>query len=151
MILGVVGLSILFSGCSKTATAGFGKNLIYAQNLQYTKVGKIIQNNEVEFLANITYLNSADSSKWNNGKQNFLVGTYITNQQNITYKATLNEQLPVSTQDVKKDSKMYKNIALLNRWADYKIISFNDINGTNINLTYSSSQENTTSLSFIKE
>ena len=46
MILSVVGfasLSILFSGCSRTATTGFEKDPIYAQNLQYTKVGKIIK------------------------------------------------------------------------------------------------------------
>ena len=154
MILSVVGfasLSILFSGCSRTATTGFEKDPIYAQNLQYTKVGKIIKDKEVEFLANVTYLNSVDSSKWNNGRQNFLVGTYVTNKNNAIYSSTVNEELPILIEDIGKDDKMYKHIALINKWADYKILSFNDTNNTNVVLTYTSSQDNNVSVSFIKE
>lgn len=154
MILSVVGftsLSILFSGCSRTATTGFEKDPIYAQNLQYTKVGKIIKNNEVEFLANVTYLNSVNSSKWDNGKQNFLVGTYITNPDTTKYTATMNTQLPIQIEDVKKDSTIYKGIALVNKWADYKIISFNDIDEKQVVLRYSSSSDSSVRLSFEKE
>ena len=154
MILSVVGftsLSILFSGCSRTATTGFTKDPIYAQNLQYTKVGKIIKDKEVEFLANVTYLNSVDSSKWNNGRQNFLVGTYITNKNNAIYSSTVNGELPILIEDIGKDDKMYENIALINKWADYQILSFNDTNNTNVVLIYSSSQDNNTSVSFVKE
>ncbi|MEA3553284.1 MAG: hypothetical protein U9R39_02645 [Campylobacterota bacterium] len=154
MILSVVGfasLSILFSGCSRTATTGFQKDPIYAQNLQYTKVGKIVKNNEVEFLVNVTYLNSADSSKWNNDRQNFLVGTYITNKDDTTYEATVDNLEPLLIEDIDKDDNMYQHIALLNKWADYKILSFSDNNTTNVVLRYSSSNDNNVSLSFIKE
>ena len=150
-VVGFASLAILFSGCSRTATMDFKKDPIYAQNLQYTKVAKIIKNNEVEFLANVTYLNSVDSSKWNNGKQNFLVGTYRTNKNDDKYTVTMNNKLPVLIEDIDKDDDMYENIALVNKWAEYKVLSFNDVNGTNVVLTYTSSQDNNVSLFFIKE
>lgn len=154
MILGLIGfssLSILFTGCSRDATTDFNKDPIYAQNLQYTKVAKIITKNEVELLINVTYLNSVDNLKWDNGKQNFLVGTYVTDKQNAIYSATVDGELPILIEDIDKDDDMYDSIALINKWADYKILSFKDTKNANVVLTYNSSQDNNVSLSFPKE
>ncbi len=123
----IVATSILFTGCSRDATTGFDKDSIYAQNLQYTKIAKIITNNEVEVLLNITYLNSTNSEKWNNGYQNFLISKYFTDDNKIVKDSfTLSDQAVSSSVIVNKTDRIYKNIALRNNWADYKIVSFKD-------------------------
>ena len=63
----------------------------------------------------------------------------------------MNNKLPVLIEDIDKDDDMYENIALVNKWAEYKVLSFNDVNGTSVVLTYTSSQDNNVSLFFIKE
>ncbi|MEA3498301.1 MAG: hypothetical protein U9R16_04495 [Campylobacterota bacterium] len=154
MILSVVGftsLIVLFSGCSRDATTGFKKEPIYAQNMQYTQVGKIIKNNEVVSLINVTYLNSVDSTKWDNDKQNFLVGIYMPDENGVDTSLTMNTQSPVSTKEIKKDDAIYQNIALRNNWADYNIITFNDTEEKTVTLNYSYSNDNNTTISFTKE
>jgi hypothetical protein len=150
-VISLTSLVLLFSACSKNKTLEFGKDPIYLHNLQYTKIGKIIKKNEVESLINVTYLNSTDSSKWNNNKQNFLVGIYMTNENNTNYKLSMNNQSPISIEEVIKDNIMYKNIALRNYWADYNIVSFKNTKNKKIVFTYIYSNDNNVSLSFDKE
>ena len=151
-IISVVGLFILLSGCtSKSATSVFDKDPRYAQNLQYTQVGKIIVKDEVEALINVTYLNSVDSSKWDNEKQNFLVGTYITNKTSEDYNLTMNKQPIISTVTIKKSDEIYKNIAMRNNWADYSIVTFDDNESLNLNILYSHPKDGNASLTFEKE
>lgn len=140
-----------FTGCNQSATSVFKKDPIYAQNLQYTKIGKLIVGDNVKALINITYLNSVDSSKWNNGKQNFLVGEYYTDGKDDGYTLKMNEQTLIDINEVFKSDEIYKNIAFRNNWATYSVVSYDDTDSTTLTLIYSDFQNNKTSLSFIKE
>ena len=140
------------AGCSQSATSVFKKDPIYAQNIQYTKIGKIIVKDEVTALVNVTYLNSVDSSKWDNGKQNFIVGLYISDEKSDeTYELTINNKKYEDIKDISKEDAIYENIAFRNNWAAYSIMTFDDIEDKTINLLYSDTKENNTTISFIKE
>jgi len=145
----IILLISLITGCSQSATSVFDRDPIYAQNLQYTKVGKIIVEDDVKALVNITYLNSVESEKYNNGKQNFIVGTYITDKTDEKYTLTMNGKSYIKIEDIKKSDKIYENIALRNHWATYSIMTFHDT--SNITLLYSDTKGNNTTLSFVKE
>lgn len=150
----IITISILFIGCVRDATTGFDKDSIYAQNLQYTKIAKIITDNEVEVLLNITYLNSTDSKEWNNGYQNFLVSKYFTDDTKIVKDSfTLSNQLATFSKVVNKTDKIYKNIALRNNWADYKIISFKSTDDLlkTISIQYNYNNESLVATTFTKE
>ncbi|MEA2017104.1 MAG: hypothetical protein U9N59_01540 [Campylobacterota bacterium] len=140
------------TGCSQSATSVFKKDPIYAQNIQYTKIGKIILNDEVSSLVNVTYLNSVDSSKWDNGKQNFLVGSYISDEKSDeVYNLTLNDKGYEKIVDISKEDDIYKNIAFRNNWGQYSIMTFADTENKTITLLYSDTKGNSTNVSFSKE
>jgi len=144
-------ITLSFTACNQSATSVLNKEPIFGQNLQYTKVGKITINNEVQALVNITYLNSVDSKAWDNGKQNFLVGTYIAEDSNTTYSLTMNGNKEISTNTVPQNDKIFENIALKNNWASYQITTFDDIEEKKLHLVFKDSLEHNTTITFIKE
>jgi len=150
-ILTLSTLTLTISGCNQSATSVLEKDPIFGQNMQYTKVGKIIKNNDVKALINITYLNSVDSKTWDNGKQNFLVGTYIAEDTNTNYTLTLNEFSPISIDKVPKDNKTFQNIALHNKWAKYTITTFDDVEDKKLTLVYRNNIDNNATIVFTKE
>ncbi len=139
-------------GCSQSATSVFKKDPIYAQNIQYTQIGKIVVKDEVAALVNVTYLNSVDSEKWDNGKQNFIVGLYISDEKSDeTYELTINNKKYEEIKDISKEDAIYKNIAFRNNWGQYSIMTFDDTEDKTIKLLYSDTKGNNTTISFIKE
>ena len=148
MILSFIGL---FAGCSQSATSVFKKDAIYAQNLQYTKVGKVIYNDEVEALINITYLNSVNSLKWDNKKQNFIVGIYIQDGIEEGYTLKMNGNSFIEKEEIDKLNDLYENIAYKNSWAKYYIITFENTKDKKIILNYSHNKKGSTDISFDKE
>jgi hypothetical protein len=141
----------LFTACSQSASSVLNKDPIYAQNLQYTKVGKIINSGEVQAIVNVTYLNSVDAKKYNtNGTQNFIIGTYVVDDKYNSYSLKMNGQTPTSKKEISKEDKLYENIAYRNHWGKYHFVTFNDTKDDNITINYSN-KNNTTTLTFIKE
>jgi len=147
----IVSLASGILGCSQSATSVFEKDPIYAQNIQYTKVIKSIAKDDVQAIFNITYLNSVESSKWDNEKQNFLIGAYTFNNNPNDFHLSMNDTIPTDTTLVKKTDSLYKDIAFKNNWATYKIVSFTDLKDTNLTLQYTHPKYKTISVNFIKE
>lgn len=144
-------LSIILLGCSQSATSVFNRDSLYAQNIQYSKVIKVIKKNTVTAIFNITYLNSVDSSKWDNDKQNFLIGTYTIDDNASQYILNMNGLKQLSSKEITKDDQIYKNIAFRNHWAKYKIVTFDDTIEKILTLTYTYSDNKNITTSFIKE
>ena len=151
IILSLTTLALSFIGCNQSATSVLNKEPIFGQNLQYTKVGKIVVDKDVQALINITYLNSVDSKVWDNGKQNFLVGIYIAEDTKTTYKLTMNGNEEVSTSKVPQNDKIFENIALKNNWASYQITTFDDVEEKQLDLVFKDSLDHNTTITFIKE
>ena len=148
----IFGLTSILLGCSQSATSVFSKDPIYAQNIQYSKIIKSVENENINAIFNITYLNSVDKSIWNNDKQNFLIGTYFFDSNETNFQLYLNDKKQVSTKKVSKNDPLYKNIAFRNSWANYNIVSFEDIeNIKNLTITYTHPKYKTISTSFLKE
>ena len=150
-IITLTTLTLSFIGCNQSATSVLNKEPIFGQNLQYTKVGKIIVDKEVQALINITYLNSVDSKIWDNGKQNFLVGTYIAENTKTNYTLTMNGNKEVATNKIPQNDKIFQNIALKNNWASYQIVSFDNVEEKQLDLVFKDSLEHNTTISFTKE
>lgn len=143
---------VFFTACSQSATSVFKKDPIYAQNLQYTKVAKVVKDDEVKVILNVTYLNSVDTSKWDNKKQNFLISVYETNSvESNEHNLTLEKKTYISKKEIEKSSELYKNIALKNKWAKYFTYSFEDIEGEKVNLIYTHPKFGAKTISFEKE
>ena len=151
IILSLTTLALSFIGCNQSATSVLNKEPIFGQNLQYTKVGKIVVDKDVQALINITYLNSVDSKVWDNGKQNFLVGTYIAENTKTTYTLTMNGNEEVSTSKVPQNDKIFDNIALKNNWASYQITTFDNVEEKQLDLVFKDSLDHNTTITFIKE
>ncbi len=120
-------LLLFLTGCSEKANKlTNGKEPIYAQHLKYTKVLKVMEEEDVKILATATYLNSVEE-KWDNGKQNFIVSVYYPMGKAREYTFTLNDAAPVSVAKIEKEQQLYKNIAMRNDWIDYYLYSFENI------------------------
>lgn len=150
--LALLFFSLFFTSCEQSATSVFPtKDKSLSQNIQYTKIVKLVKENNVETLFNITYLNSV-YDKFDNDKQNFLIGFYDSNDKlldNFTFR--LNEKESIETKEIDKNSDFYNNIAFKNRWASYKIISFNDVEEKTVVLDIYESENKVSTISFIKE
>lgn len=148
----IFGFTIAFIGCSQSATSVFDKDPIYAQNVQYSKVIKSIEKDTVNAIFNITYLNSVDTSKWDNDKQNFLIGTYTFDNNATSFKLDMNGFTQISSREVTKTDPLYENIAFRNGWANYNIVTFNNIDDNKtLTIKYTHPKFNTISTSFPKE
>ncbi|MGB5867988.1 MAG: hypothetical protein WBG69_08980 [Arcobacteraceae bacterium] len=147
----IFGLSSMILGCSQSATSVFEKNPIYGQNIQYSKVIKVVEKENVNAIFNITYLNSVDSWKWNDDQQHFLIGTYTIDNNASQYKLTMNDMEPISKKEVTKENELFKNIAFRNHWGKYNIVSFEDSDEKNLTLVYKYGVDNNISTTFIKE
>lgn len=147
----IFGLSSMILGCSQSATSVFERDPLYAQNIQYSKVIKVVEKENVNAIFNITYLNSVDSWKWNDDQQHFLIGTYTVDNNASQYKLTMNDMEPISKKEVTKENELFKNIAFRNHWGKYSIVSFEDSDEKNLTLVYKYGVDNNISTTFIKE
>ncbi|MGB3751488.1 MAG: hypothetical protein WA945_07965 [Arcobacteraceae bacterium] len=138
-------------GCSQSATSVFDTDPIYGQHVQYSKVIKSIEKENVNAIFNITYLNSVDTSRWDNNTQNFLIGTYTFDNNASDFKLTMNSRVPLSSTEVLKTDPLYKNIAFRNSWAKYHIITFGDDNNKILTLQYTHPEFNPIKTTFEKE
>jgi len=148
----ILGFTTLLIGCSQSATSVFNVDPVYGQNIQYSKVIKSVKENNVNGIFNITYLNSVNSSKWNNGKQNFLIGTYVFDNNASSFKISMNENEQIASQAVTKDDPLYKNIAFRNDWAKYNIVTFNNVDDNKtLTIKYTHPKFDNISTTFTKE
>lgn len=147
----ILPLAIFFSACSQSALSVFDQDSGYAQHMQYTKVIKSLQEEEVHGVFNITYLNSAEPSKWDNGKENFLIGSYIFEQDPKSYTLTMNQKAPIEIVPLNQDDVLYKTIALKNHWAKYVFVSFDTIQEKTLTLRYTHTHYSPIQTQFIKE
>jgi hypothetical protein len=151
---------LLFSvGCSsKSATSIFKSDLLYEKGLEYSKVGDIVSSFETKAILNATYLNATDSSKYDDAFQNFLVGVYITEDNedakdkflnNTKYKLTLNGEDINRSEELQTTHYLWEHIPLKNPYAKYYIVSFNKKENTNsLLLEYSNPNQGKATLSF---
>ena len=148
----IFGCTSLLIGCSQSATSVFDRDPIYAQNVQYSKVIKSVDKETVNAIFNLTYLNSVDTKKWDNGKQNFLIGTYTFDNNASDFNLTMNGFKQISSKEILKTDPMYENIAFRNGWANYDIVTFNDIDDNKtLTIKYDHSKFDTISTTFLKE
>ncbi len=147
----ILGFTTLLAGCSQSATSVFDRDPIYAQNVQYSKVIKSINKDTVNAIFNITYLNSVDSSQWNNDNQNFLIGTYTFDNNASDFNLTMNNSAQISSKEVSKTDPLYENIAFRNNWANYNIVTFNDDDNKSLTIKYTHPKFQAISATFVKE
>jgi len=147
----IFALSSILLGCSQSATSVFDIDPIYGQNVQYSKVIKSIKDENVNAIFNITYLNSVDSSKWDNGTQNFVIGTYTFDNNASDFQLTMNNKSKLSSTEVLKTDPLYKNIAFRNNWATYHIVTFENDTNTRLTLKYVHPEFNAIQTTFEKE
>jgi len=135
----------LFSGCQYKSNI-LDKGTQYEKGLKYTKVKSLIYQDINKAIINVTYLNSINNVKWDNKKQNFLVGIYIEqdhkdpNKQfinNPNYSLFMNSMNYKDIIQINKKEKQYSHIPLENPWAKYYIISFDNDNKNIVKLQYS--------------
>jgi hypothetical protein len=130
--------SLLFlSGCSNQSTFGlFQNDTLYEKGLDYSRVGHIINSFETKAIINATYLNSTDVNKYDDEFHNFLVGIYITEDneketqkylENTKYVLTLNDKGMDKREDLNSTNYFWEHIPLKNPYAKYYIVSFKKI------------------------
>ncbi len=159
----LIAVCVLFSvGCSSKSGLGiFSSDSLYEKGLEYTHVGDIVNSFETKAILNATYLNSTDSDKYNDQFQNFLVGIYITEDNeeienkflnNKKYLLTLNGSDFNKSRDLNVSDDLWDHIPLKNPHAKYYVISFKKKeNLTPLLLEYSHQSLGKVTLSFQAE
>ncbi|MCI0500141.1 MAG: hypothetical protein L0Y61_00135 [Epsilonproteobacteria bacterium] len=159
----VLAVTLLFMvGCSsKSALTILDGDVLYERGLEYSRVGDVINSFETKAILNATYLNSTDSSKYDDKFHNFLVGIYITEDNeneenkflnNKKYTLTLNGQDINKSEELQTTHELWEHIPLKNPYAKYYIVSFNKQKNVNpILLEYSNPNQGKVTLSFQAE
>lgn len=128
---------LLFTGCSQSASTVFNKDPKFTQNLQYTRVAKLVKDDTVKAIIYVTYLNSADQKKYDDKKQNFLISVYNTDERvNVHGVFSINGMLPMVKQKIDKGDDLYKALTMKNKWSEYYFYSFGDTKSKKIILDY---------------
>jgi hypothetical protein len=123
-------VSILWlSGCYQSAYDVFEDKSVHYEGLEYTQVAKILKHKEVRSVINVTYLNGAQPSYWDNEYENFMVGVFHSDGNHTTPIVLLNGRLAKSQNLVKKASALFKEIPFKNRFATYYHFSFDKKDG----------------------
>lgn len=160
IIINFIFTALVFSGCEKTLKISNKTGNNYERGLQHTKVGAISYKKQTKAILNVTYLNAFYPNKWDNEFQNFLVGIYISEDNEIEstkfihnsrYTLTIDNKKYTKYSRVKKDDKLYKNIPLFNPWARYYVISVYKNKSNNLNINYKNPNFGSISISFEKE
>lgn len=163
---------VLFAGgCSNSAFEHFDKDPEFIKNTKTTKVIKIVDDEIVKAMTNITSLNQANPTKWDNGKQNFIIGTYTIDEnkeccslelhvfhkkkiqldeKNIEYEKKI--LIPFEEKIILKDDPLYNSIPLRNNWATYKLVSYEDSEEIqDFHFTFKDKVNNSVKITFSKD
>ena len=158
--LGSLGIVVILGGCNQSALSVFGEDAVYQKGLEYTEVRDIVQSFETQAIINATYLNSTDPEKWDNKYHNFLVGIYISEDNenkeeqylnNKKYTLTLNNKEYKKASELQSSSYLYNHIPLKNPHAKYYIISFEKDDTSKLVMRYKSITSGMVDLNFEAE
>ncbi|QDF29026.1 hypothetical protein [Halarcobacter anaerophilus] len=148
--------SIFFTACNPTTSLEhFSNNPVDAYSVQYTKKRDILFNKELKAMLFATYLNKISTKYNTNEVYSFVIGVqYVNNEDDELIKSvTLNGKKPLSFINLKKESKLLKNISLKNNWAKYYLVDFTkdkDDESNKLNLDFSHSTWGKALISFPK-
>ncbi|WP_417332222.1 hypothetical protein [Halarcobacter sp.] len=151
-------LALYFTGCADKTSAlnHFENDKLSAKAIQYTKKRDLLNNNEVEALIFVTYLNNVDEKYESDNIETFILGVQIANKDNEnffkdSYKLVLNEKESVSLKGLDSNSTLVNSIPLKNPWARYYLVKFNNKEELReLNLEFIHTKYGTASLSFQK-
>lgn len=138
---------LLLGGCAHHEVFSVLKSdTLYEKGLDYTKTAHIVNSFETKAILNATYLNSVDGEKYDDLYHNFLVGVYITEDnekeeekylENEKYSLTLNGKIIDKKEKLENKHPLFEHIPLKNPYAKYYIISFlKEKNQYNLSLEY---------------
>ena len=153
---------LFLGGCAqKGGLDFFHSDLLYEKGLQYTVTGDIVNSFETKALINATYLNSTDPKKYDTKLHTFLVGIYITEDNekdnekylaNTKYTLTMNGRERNTTEELLSTHELFEHIPLKNPHAKYYIIGFEKkSNEAKLELQYQNTHLGKTILSFQAE
>lgn len=157
-ILIVLLVGVALTGCGKSGYFGFTSSTTYTNALEHTKRIETRDNFESRMLLSATYLNAIYPENYNKSEF-FLIGIYISNDfkkelsgiNNPNYKITLNDNHFSSAKELGKDDPLLKKMPLINRWSTYYVVSFAEVNGSNLSLSVKDIDINQTkTISFTK-
>jgi hypothetical protein len=99
-------------------------------------------------------------SRFDNDQQNFIIGVYISEDENDKSKRflknpnftlSMNSMSPSSVVELNSTHMMYGHIPLFNNWAKYYEVKFDDVDSTALELKLSHHSFGSTTISFEKE
>lgn len=134
---------ILLSGCGNSALLTLGKDEKFKTSVENTQKKQLRSYFETLAIFRATYLNPVFPEEYND-KQYFFIGIYIQNDMkrkkaglnNPQFTLSLNDQNATSVTELDENSVLYKRMPLVERWAHYYVIGFDDNVSDNLEITY---------------
>jgi hypothetical protein len=132
----------IFTSCATPIKSIFSDSDVYKKGVDDTLIKHIVDNNETVSIINASYLNNIYPNQYDDKYDNFLVGIYVSDYQNIDLS---NEPFSLKVNDksfdkfllIDKSDTLYKKAPIRNPYAKYYIISFlKSQNRSNITLEY---------------
>jgi len=149
-------LVLIFSGCNKKLYV-ISQDSLFDRGLEYTKISNIIYQNDTKALINATYLNPTNPSKYDNGKEVFLLGIYYSvgdsanlnnGLNNTDYILSLNKKTNYTKEVLDESDELFKAIPVQNPYAKYYIVEFDNDKTATLNLSLSHKKFGTSSSVF---
>lgn len=123
---------LTFSGC-RSNYAKLQPTIEKEPLIQLTKTGALIKEGQTIVTLHATHLNAADRLTYDDGEY-FFIGLYISGENPDAEKSGLSnpdftlrlnrEQKPLDITVVGKDSEMYRDMPVLNRWGHHYKVKF---------------------------
>ena len=112
----------------------FDKSKTYRDTIQFTKKADITnEDNNIEAMMNVTYLNPT-SKEWDSDDiHNFIIGVYSINNNIDEYKLTINNSTNYKKLKITKKMNILGSIPIENKWAKYYLIQISKYDTYKVN------------------
>jgi len=133
----------IFTGCGNSVLLMLDKDKTFKPSLDNTQKQQLKNGQTTLAIFRATYLNPIYPDAYHD-KEYFFVGIHIQDDlkegssgiNNPHYTLTLNDHNATAVEPVGETDKLYKSMPMVERWARYYVVGFDDNSTGKLNLVY---------------
>jgi len=151
---------LIFTSCgSRGAMDYFDKNEHYERAMTSLQIGTLVENLNTKVIFKAIYLNHVFKTEYQDG-EHFYISThidedsYIKTQRglfNKLYALKLNDTNATKVVELDSNETLRLEMPLTERWSRYYHVRFDEVEGNDLNLTFSHKDQGTILLKYAKD
>lgn len=153
-------IGFIFTACSsRGAMDYFNKNRHYERAMTSLQIGSLVEESKTKVIIKTIYLNHVFKNKYQDG-ENFYISTHIENGLKETkadgllhelYTLELNGIKPTQSVIVDDNDTLKESMPLTESWSRYYHVRFDEVQGNDLNLTFTHKKYGTILLKYAKD